>query len=77
LEQHDQVIFERGKYPGRLGKLVNQTIELGEKPYWPYKMTVNKVFLLSASDAPETVKLEQPILNDRVQLPSLHVILGP
>ena len=33
-------------------------------PYWPYRMTVNKVFLLSASDAPETVKLEQPILND-------------
>src|SRR5260370_29458399 len=64
LEQHDDVTFERGKNTGRLGDVVNQAIEMSERPYWPYKWSVHKVFLLSAPDAAETVRLKQPIINN-------------
>jgi hypothetical protein len=62
--QQDEVVFERGKNTGRLGELVNQALEKSERAYWPYKWSVHKVFLLSAPDAAETVKLEQPVEND-------------
>ena len=62
LEQHDQVIFERRKNPGRLGEIVNQALDMGERA--PWKFGVSKVFVLPAPDAPETVKLKQPIVND-------------
>ena len=63
-QPHDQVIFERGKNHGRLGQVVDQAIDGSERADWPYKFTVHKVFLLSAPDAPETVRLEEPVLND-------------
>jgi hypothetical protein len=61
---HDQVIFERGKNPGRLGEFVDQALDKSERANWPYRWSVNKVFLLSPPDAVETVKLDQPIIND-------------
>jgi hypothetical protein len=63
-QPHDEVVFERGKNSGRLGDLVNQAIDKSERAYWPYKWSVHKVFLLSAPDAIETLKLDQPIIND-------------
>jgi hypothetical protein len=63
-QPHDEVVFERGKNPGRLGELVNQAMDKSERAYWPYKWSVHKVFLLSAPDASETAKLEQPVIND-------------
>ena len=67
LEQHDNVIFERGKYQGSLGELVDLAIGKCERPDWPYrwKWSVEKVFLLSAPDAAETVKLAQLVINDQ------------
>src|SRR5260370_3300830 len=62
--QYDEVVFERGKNSGRLGELVDQALKGSERDYWPYKWSVHKVFLLSAPDAPETVKLKEPIEND-------------
>lgn len=62
--EHFFDLFERGKNPGRLGELVNQAMDKSERAYWPYNWSVHKVFLLSAPDAAETVKLDQPIIND-------------
>jgi hypothetical protein len=63
-QPQDQVIFERGKYPGRLGEVIEQALEKTERADWPYKWDVHKVFLLSAPEAPETIKLKQAIVND-------------
>jgi hypothetical protein len=63
-QPHDQVVFKRGKNFGRLGELVKQVIGMAEQGSWPYGFTVHKVFLLSAPDDPDTVKLDQPIIND-------------
>lgn len=64
LETHDQVVFERGKYSGRLGALVDQLVDRSDGRLDPFKGSVHKVALLSAPDAQETVRLERPILND-------------
>jgi hypothetical protein len=64
LERHDQVVFEPGKNKGRLGEIVNQAIEKSGQTNWPYKFSIHKVFVLSAPDAPETEKLQKPIVND-------------
>ena len=64
LEWKDEVRFERGENPGRLGELVDKMLDMTERPDWPYKMSVHKVFILSAPDSSETIKLEQSIIND-------------
>jgi hypothetical protein len=60
LECHDEVVMKLGEYQGRLGALIARLVadancREGES---------RKVFLLSAPDSPETLKLHQPILND-------------
>jgi hypothetical protein len=65
----DHVVSEQGKYSGRLGELVNQMMDRHKKGTLPSLWdwgpgTLHKVFLLSTPDAPETVKLKQPIKND-------------
>jgi hypothetical protein len=68
-EPPDPVIVERGKYQGRLGEVVNEMLDRYEKgtlpPGWDLRPGRQlKVFLLSAPDAPETIKLAEAIIND-------------
>jgi len=68
-EPPDPVIVERGKYRGRLGEVVNEMLDRYEKGTLPAGWDLGpgrhlKVFLLSAPDAAETIKLAQPIIND-------------
>jgi hypothetical protein len=68
-EPSDPVIVERGKYQGRLGEVVNEMLDRYEKGTLPAGWDLGpgrhlKVFLLSAPDATETIKLTQPIIND-------------
>jgi hypothetical protein len=68
-EPPDPVIVERGKYHGRLGEVVNEMLDRYEKGTLPAGWDLGpgrhlKVFLLSAPDATETIKLAQPIIND-------------
>lgn len=68
-EPPDPVIVERGKYDGRLGDVVNampERYEMGTlPPGWDLGPGRHlKVFLLSAPDDAETIKLPQPITND-------------
>ena len=63
LEQHDHVVFERGKNSGRLGTLVDQVLDT-KQSFFHNRMSIHKVFLLSAPDDPQTVKLAQPVEND-------------
>jgi hypothetical protein len=68
-EPPDPVILERGKYHGRLGEVVNEILARNEKgtlpPGWDLSPGRHlKVFLLSAPDAVETIKLAEPIIND-------------
>jgi len=68
-EPPDPVILERGKYHGRLGEVVNQILDRNEKgtlpPGWDLSPGRHlKVFLLSAPDAVETIRLAEPIVND-------------
>jgi hypothetical protein len=63
------VIVEPGKYQGRLGQVVNEMLERYEHGTLPAGWDLVpgrhlKVFLLSAPDAPETIKLTEPIFND-------------
>ncbi len=63
LDMQDDVVLERGRYDGELGRLIAKLIdsipeskkEVGH---------IYKVFLLSSPDDPKTMKLEGPILND-------------
>jgi hypothetical protein len=68
-EPPDPVIVERGKYPGRLGVVVNEMLDRYEKGTLPAGWDLGpgrhlKVVILSAPDAAETVKLAEPIIND-------------
>jgi hypothetical protein len=66
-EKHDEVVFQRGRYKGKLGEVVEKTLDAYDKGEWPYKLSRQKVFLLSAPDAEETLKLKGgPIINDTV-----------
>jgi len=58
--ERDGVVFERGRHSGPLGHLVEYLLQerLREEG------TSYKVFLLSAPDDPQTIHLENPILND-------------
>ena len=59
---HDDVEMKRGKYDGELGKLVDKLLDDELRP----EGGVFKVLLLSAPDSPETLKLPQPIPNDKL-----------
>lgn len=59
----DNVAFERGRHKGELGKvvdqLINNTSQSNKKVGQSYK-----VFILSSPEDPNTLQLEQPIIND-------------
>lgn len=66
-ESHDDVVFERGRYSGRLGELVAKVMNAKQnEPTRALGGAIQKVLLLSAPDAPETVKLQHAIMNDMV-----------
>jgi hypothetical protein len=58
--ERDDMVFERGQHSGPLSHLVEYLLE--EKPR--EEGTSYKVFLLSAPDDPQTIHLENPILNN-------------
>ncbi len=63
LDTHDEVVFERGRYKGRLGETVDRL--LGDSPHSKKEVGHSyKVFLLSAPDDPQTLRLDKPIIND-------------
>lgn len=63
LEMQDEVVLERGRHKGALGKVIDQLIDSIPQS----KKNVGhsyKVFVLSSPDDPRTMKLDGPILND-------------
>ncbi len=76
LEQHDEVVFERGKYPGNLGQLVDTLLVAASRDVgdtnWHHcgiqtfaSGMINKVVLLTPPNDPRSVKLAQPVKNDQ------------
>lgn len=61
LETHDDVEMIRDAYDGNLGALVNRLVDEDRRE----EGRRFKVFLLSAPDSPDTLKLPQPIPNDK------------
>lgn len=61
LEAHNDVVMEHETHAGNLGILVNRLLDEGRRDIGGRF----KVFLLSAPDSPETMKLEKPIPNDK------------
>jgi hypothetical protein len=59
LEKHDDVEMKRG-HAGALGTLVNRLLDEGRRNEGEH----NKVFLLSAPDSPDTLRLPKGIQND-------------
>ncbi len=68
LEQpHERILFEENRHDGLLGVVVSKAIEKSDHvnwPYYKYRSLECKVFVLSAPDAPETIKLDQAIANN-------------
>jgi hypothetical protein len=60
MEVQDLVVFERGRYQGPVGQLVETFLALGVRG----EGTSSKVFLLSPPEDSRTVRLAGPILND-------------
>lgn len=61
LETHDNVVIERDAHEGSLGVLVNRLLDEERRE----EGRTFKVFLLSAPDSTDTLKLPQPIPNDK------------
>lgn len=61
IESHDDVEMQRDAYEGALGTLVNRLIDEDRREGGRRF----KVMLLSAPDSPDTVKLNDPIPNDK------------
>jgi len=61
IEKWDSVVFERGKFSGWLGQLVDSQLAAGVR----IEGATQKVFHLSGPDDSQTVKLRAPVLNDR------------
>ena len=57
----DEVEMARNRNDGKLGALVHRLLDGGYRPEGDFF----KVLLLSAPDAPETLKLDFPIPNDK------------
>jgi hypothetical protein len=65
LTSYDEVLFEKGRHKGRLGELVEAMLDRPEITKKEQGHT-HKVMLLSAPDHPETIRLDDPIINDKV-----------
>ena len=61
VETHEDIEMQRGAYDGNLGRLVNRLIDENRSE----EGRRQKVFMLSAPDSPDTLKLPQPIPNDK------------
>lgn len=61
-ETHEAVVFENGRYTGRLGQLVEHVLHDDARSHGE----LEKVFLLSSPDDPRTVRLNAPIVNDLI-----------
>jgi hypothetical protein len=60
LECHDRVRMERGAYKGELGRAIDRLLDLAlREPGVEYQ-----VFLLTGPDDPQTICLDEPIVND-------------
>jgi hypothetical protein len=62
LATHDEVEMVKNRYDGELGALVNRLLKEGKRP----QNGMFKVFILSAPDSPETLRLDRPIPNDKL-----------
>jgi hypothetical protein len=76
LARHENVVFERDKYKGILGDTINKLLDLASKEVGDENWEddgiqkfaagdVLQVVLLTPPDDPRTVKLAQPIKNDK------------
>jgi hypothetical protein len=63
LDMRDDVVLERGRHKGRWGELVDQLIDERSRSKKEVGLSY-KVFLLSAPDDKQTLRLERPIPND-------------
>ena len=63
LDMQDEVVLERGRYKGPLGKVIDNLIDTIPRSRKEVGHSY-KVFLLSSPDDPKTIQLEGPILND-------------
>lgn len=62
IASHDEVEIKRNSHKGELGKLVNTLLDQELRP----ENGIFKVLMLSAPDAPETLKLDCPIPNNKL-----------
>ena len=60
LETHEEVEMAKGVYTGQLGKLVDRLLDEGYRTEGKFK-----VFLLSSPNSDSTIKLANPIPNDK------------
>ena len=61
LATHYDVVMERDAHEGSLGVLINRRLDEERRA----EGRTSKVFLLSAPDSPDTLKLPKPIPNDK------------
>ncbi len=61
VETYEDIEIKRDVYDGQLGKLVNRLLDDNRRE----EGRRHKVIILSAPDSPETLKLPQPVPNDK------------
>jgi hypothetical protein len=61
LRVEPRVVFQRGLHKGPLGDIVRRMLDDGRRTEGNSHM----VFVLSAPDSEKTIKLDQPVMNDR------------
>ncbi len=61
METYEDIEIKRDVYDGQLGKLVNRLLDDNRRE----EGRRHKVIILSAPDSPETLKLPQPVPNDK------------
>ena len=62
IASHDEVEMRRNTHQGELGKLVESLLDQGLRQ----EFGIFKVLMLSAPDSPETLKLDRPIPNNKL-----------
>lgn len=64
LESHEHIEWGKGLHDGRLGQLIDTVCD---DPFNQRKDGLAyKVMILSGADSPETVKLDEPVINDLI-----------
>lgn len=62
LDTYEEVVHEKDRYQGALGRHVDRAVDEGLAP----QGQLNKIMILSAPDDPQTVKLPRAVQNDLV-----------